>query len=137
MDWPLFLSAFLSATLLPGSSEAVLMLRLSGGGDPWPPVAVATAGNLLGSLVTYGIGRAGNRAVRAWRWLGVNEAGLARAERWFGRWGRPGLLLAWLPVVGDPLCLLAGLMRVELAIFVLLVGSGKALRYAALAWMVA
>ena len=136
MDWPLFLSAFLSATLLPGSSEALLTLRLQQVDDPVVPVAVATLGNLLGSLVTYAVGRAGNGAARAWRWLGVSDAGLARAERWFSRWGRPGLLLAWLPVVGDPLCLLAGLMRVGIGSFILLVGIGKAFRYLVLAWVV-
>jgi membrane protein YqaA with SNARE-associated domain len=136
MDWPLFVSAFLSATLLPGSSEALLTLRLQQVEDPVFPVIIATVGNLLGSLLTYAIGRAGNRAAHVWRWLRIDDADLARAERWFGRWGRPGLLLAWLPVVGDPLCLLAGLMRVGIVWFVVLVGVGKAFRYIVLAWAV-
>ena len=135
MDWTLFVSAFLSATLLPGSSEALLLVRL-GEGHPWlPAVVTATAGNLLGSLLTYGMGRAGNTALHS-RWLRIDVREVARAEAWFRRWGRPSLLLAWLPVVGDPLCLVAGLLRVRLASFAVLVGVGKLARYAFLAWLV-
>ena len=136
MDWSLFLSALLSATLLPGSSEALLLFRLGQGADPASLVAVATAGNLIGSLITYGFGRAGNTALHR-RWLRIDERQVARAEAWFDRWGRPSLLLAWLPVVGDPLCLVAGLLRAPLAWFVLLVGIGKLGRYAFLAWVAA
>ena len=136
MDWALFASAFLSATLLPGSSEALLLLKLDGG-QPWLPlVAVATAGNLLGSLVTYGLGRAGNLVLHR-RWLRIDEHQLARAEAWFKRWGLPSLLLAWLPIVGDPLCLVAGLFRVHPVPFVVLVGAGKLARYGFLAWLAA
>lgn len=134
MDWPLFLSALLSATLLPGGSEALLLYRLQQGGDSSWLVLSATSGNLLGSLVTYAMGRAGNAALHR-RWLRIDEAQVQRAERWFARWGRPGLLLAWLPVVGDPLCLVAGLLRVSVVWFVLLVGAGKLARYAFIAWV--
>ena len=58
-----------------------------------------------------------------------------RDRAWFARWGKPSLLLAWLPVVGDPLCLVAGLLRAPLAWFVVLVGIGKLGRYAFLAWL--
>jgi len=134
MDWSLFLSAFLSATLLPGGSEALLLLRLSDGGAWLPLVVTATLGNLLGSLLTYAMGRLGNAALHR-RWLRIDEADLRRAERWFARWGLPSLLLAWLPVVGDPLCLLAGLLRVSPTAFVVLVAVGKLARYAAIAWL--
>jgi len=135
MDWSLFASAFLSATLLPGSSEALLLFRISDGG-PWLSlVLVASAGNLLGSLLTYGIGRVGNSALHS-RLLRIDENDLRRAEVWFRRWGRPGLLLAWLPVIGDPLCLVAGLMRVAPLFFIVLVGVGKLARYIFLAWLV-
>ena len=134
MDWSLFLSAFLSATLLPGSSEALLLLRLSDGA-PWLPLVItATLGNLLGSLLTYGMGRLGNTVLHR-RWLRISEADLQRAERWFARWGLPSLLLAWLPVVGDPLCLLAGLLRVSPAAFAVLVAAGKFARYVTIAWL--
>ena len=133
MDWSLFASALLSATLLPGSSEALLLYRLGEGGGVLMPVLSAAAGNLLGSLVTYVMGRAGNTLLHR-RWLRVDEKDLARAEAWFKRWGLPVLLLAWLPVIGDPLCLFAGLLRVEPLRFVILVGLGKLARYAFLAW---
>lgn len=131
MDWTLFTSALLSATLLPGSSETLLVLRLQAGADPAVSLATATAGNLLGSLLTYAIGLAGNQVLHR-RWLRISERELARAERGFARWGLPVLLFAWLPVIGDPLCLLAGLLRVGWLPFVLLVGCGKLARYAAI-----
>ncbi len=133
MDWSLFLSALASSTLLPGGSEGLLLYRLHEGGDPWTLVAVATAGNVLGSLITYALGRAGNAAVHR-RWLRMDEQAVARAERGFARFGQPALLFAWLPVVGDPLCLVAGLLRSPLPSFVVLVSLGKGARYAALAW---
>ena len=129
MDWALFFSALLSATLLPGGSEALLLYRLHAGGDPVVLVAIATAGNVIGSLITYAIGRLGNRAIHQ-RWLGISAAQIDRAEQWFSRYGTPALLFAWLPVVGDPLCLVAGLLKSQLLCFTLLVTMGKLGRYA-------
>ena len=133
MDWTLFSSALLSATLLPGSSEALLLYRLGEGAAAHVAVLTATAGNLLGSLVTYTMGRGGNSLLHR-RWLRIDAHDLERAERWFNRWGIAVLLLAWLPVIGDPLCLLAGLLRVDMARFVILVGLGTLVRYAFIAW---
>ena len=134
MDWTLFGSALLSSTLFPGGSEALLLYRLHAGADPIAAVATATAGNVLGSLITYAMGRFGRQAVA--RRTVKTEAHMARAERWFSRWGRPSLLFAWLPVVGDPLCLVAGVLRVGVPVFLLWVTLGKLGRYAALAWLV-
>jgi len=133
MDWALFFSALISATLFPGGSEALLLYRLHEGGDALSLVLTATSGNVLGSLITYAMGRLGNEALHR-RWLRIPEEAVARAEAWFTRFGRPALLLAWLPVVGDPLCLVAGLLRCHLGIFLLLVTFGKLARYAILAW---
>ncbi len=135
MDWGLFLSALISSTLMPGGSEALLLYRLHEGGAPVALVLTATAGNVLGSLMTYAMGRLGNAALHR-RWLRMDEAAVARAERWFSRYGQPALLFAWLPFVGDPLCLVAGLLRSPLWLFVLLVSLGKAARYALLAWTI-
>lgn len=132
MDWALFGSALLSSTLFPGGSEALLLYRLHQGADPVATVASATAGNVLGSLVTYAMGRFGRRAVQRTE---KTERHVARAERWFARFGHPALLFAWLPVVGDPLCLIAGVLRVGVASFLVLVTLGKLARYAALAWV--
>jgi membrane protein YqaA with SNARE-associated domain len=132
MDWELFLSALISSTLLPGGSEVLLLYKLHAGGDPLALVLTATVGNVLGSLITYGMGRLGNEALHR-RWLRMSEKDVARAERWFDRFGQPALLFAWLPVVGDPLCLVAGLLRSQLAWFLILVSIGKLGRYAFLA----
>ena len=95
-------------------------------------VLIATVGNVLGSLITYAMGRLGNEAVHR-RWLRISEEQTARAESWFAKFGRPALLLAWLPVVGDPLCLAAGLLRCPIVSFLILVSIGKLVRYGVLA----
>lgn len=134
----LFLSAFTSATLLPGSSEAALLALLAAGqGDPALLWAGATAGNVLGSLANWGLGRVfAHRRDRPWFPLGPEAHD--RATGWFRRYGLWALLLAWVPVLGDPLTLVAGLLRVRLLPFLLLVSIGKAGRYAmilaAFAW---
>jgi len=133
MDWLLFGSALLSSTLFPGGSEAMLLYRLQQGADPLATVLIATAGNVLGSVITWGMGRFGRQALASSE---KAELQARRAENWFKRLGQPSLLLAWLPVAGDPLCLVAGVLRVPFLNFVLLVTAGKLARYAALAWLV-
>jgi len=132
MDWTLFFSALISSTLFPGGSEALLLYRLNEGGDTLALVLIATVGNVLGSLITYAMGRLGNEAIHK-RWLRISEQQTARAEIWFAKFGKPALLLAWLPVVGDPLCLAAGLLRCNILSFLVLVSIGKLLRYAVFA----
>jgi len=134
MDWTLFFSALISSTLMPGSSEALLLYKLHEGGNAIALVSVATAGNVLGSMITYGMGRLGNEAVHK-RWLRMDEIRVARAERWFTKYGQPSLLFAWLPIIGDPLCLVAGLLRSPIWTFLFLVTLGKFGRYAFLAWV--
>ncbi|MES0371551.1 MAG: YqaA family protein [Mariprofundaceae bacterium] len=133
MDWALFFSALVSSTLFPGGSEAMLLYLLNEGGDAIALVLIATVGNVLGSLITYGMGRLGNEAVHK-KWLRMDEAKVVRAEQWFGKYGTPSLLFAWLPIVGDPLCLAAGLLRSNILLFLILVTIGKVARYAFLAW---
>jgi len=132
MDWTLFFSALISATLFPGGSEALLLYRLNEGGDVMALVLIATAGNVLGSLITFAMGRLGNGALHR-KWLRISELRTAQAERWFAAYGKPALLLAWLPIVGDPICLAAGLLRCNLVSFLVLVSIGKLVRYAVLA----
>jgi len=132
MDWPLFFSALISSTLFPGGSEALLLYRLNECGSALALVAIATVGTVLGSLITYAMGRLGNEAIHK-KWLRISVDQTERAERWFGKYGKPSLLLAWLPIIGDPLCLAAGLMRTELVTFLLLVSIGKLARYSVLA----
>ncbi len=126
----LFLSAFLSATLLPGSSEAALVALLAlGEGSPMALGAVATAGNVLGSLATWALGRVGARW-RDRRWFPVGPVQYDRAVAWYARFGLWTLLFAWVPVVGDPLTLAAGALRAPLGPVLVLVTLGKAARYA-------
>ena len=125
----LFVSAFTSATLLPGSSEAALVTLLAlGRGDARLLVAVATAGNVLGSCVNWVLGRFFS-SFRDRRWFPVDERSYERAAAWFRRYGVWSLLLSWLPVIGDPLTAVAGALRVGFLRFVILVSLGKAARY--------
>lgn len=125
----LFISAFTSATLLPGSSEAVLLgLLVAGVGDPKTLVLVAFAGNLLGSILTYLMGRYAAQ-FKDQRWFPVSPAQFARAEAWYARYGWWSLFFAWVPVVGDPLTVVAGAMRTRIALVIVLVGLGKLGRY--------
>lgn len=129
----LFFSAFLAATLLPLQSEAVLVALLLGGAHAtWLLLVVATAGNVLGSLVNWLLGRSLER-YRQRRWFPVSEERLQQAQHWYARYGRWSLLLSWMPLIGDPLTLAAGVMREPLWRFLLLVGLAKAGRYAVLA----
>jgi membrane protein YqaA with SNARE-associated domain len=125
----LFTGAFLSATLLPGSSEAALIALLAAGtGDPATLIAVATSGNVLGSVVNWLIGRFFAH-FRDRRWFPAGERSYDRAVEWYGRYGIWSLLFAWLPVVGDPLTLVAGALRTDIRWFLLLVTIGKGARY--------
>lgn len=127
--WALFASAFLSATLVPMASEGVLAgLIAAGGHDPWALWGVATAGNVAGAVVNWGMGR-GLAHFQGRRWFPVSPERMERARAWFTRWGTWTLLLSWLPMVGDALTIVAGAMRVRLAVFVVLVAIGKAARY--------
>jgi len=132
MDWTLFFSALISSTLFPGGSEVLLLYRLNEGGEVMMLVLIAAVGNVIGSLITYAMGRLGNAAAHK-RWLRISAAQTARAELWFAKHGQLALLLAWLPIVGDPICLAAGLLRCSIITFLILVGIGKLARYAVLA----
>lgn len=128
----LFGSALIAATVLPGQSEAVLVtLALRDEQPLWALVAVASAGNVTGALINWWLGR-GIERFRDRRWFPVGPQALARAQAHYQRWGKWSLLLSWLPVIGDPLTLAAGLMREPLPVFLLLVALGKTARYLAL-----
>ncbi len=126
----LLVSAFLSATLLPGSSEAVLLGMLAAGqGSAIGLVAVASVGNIAGAVVNWAMGRY-LRLFRDRKWFPLKDATNPRAQVWFARFGVWSLLLSWVPVIGDPLTLVAGVMQVRLWRFLLFVSVGKVLRYA-------
>ena len=124
-------SAFTSATILPGTSEALLLALAAADAAPgWLLLVVASSANVAGSSVNWLIGRFLAARLRGTRWM-PDEAGLERAARWFRRWGKWSLLASWLPVVGDPLTLAAGPLRVRYPVFLVLVAIGKTARYAA------
>ena len=133
--YSLFLLSFLAATLVPIGSEWLLVtMLLSATSEPVAAVVVATAGNLLGAFSTYWVGRYGGDYLKR-RVLRLDEDKTRRAESFYARFGSYSLLLSFLPVVGDALCLIGGVLRVRFIRFSLLVASGKFARYAAVAWI--
>jgi membrane protein YqaA with SNARE-associated domain len=130
----LFALSFLAATLLPLGSEWLLVALLLNRHDPVAAVTVATAGNYLGACTTWLIGMyGGSWLVRTV--LRIDEAAENRARQLYARYGAWSLLFSWLPIVGDPLCLVGGVLRVGFGRFSLLVAAGKFSRYAAIAWL--
>ncbi len=129
----LCLAAFVGATLVPVSSEAAFVAAVAAGLAPSTALVWASLGNTLGCLVNYAMGRLARD--RVGDRLQASRGGRA-ALRWTERWGVPALLLSWLPVVGDPLTVAAGVGRVPLAWFVPLVAGLRVARYAALLWLV-
>ncbi len=130
----LFITGFIAATLLPASSEVLLLALFQQGLSPLLLWLSATAGNTLGSCVNWYLGREILRFQHR-RWFPVSSDSLQRAQQHFKRYGYWSLLFAWLPVVGDPLTFVAGILRMRFSVFVVLVLAGKGLRYAVLMWL--
>ncbi len=128
----LFLTALLAATLVPFSSEALLVgMQVSGGYPVAGLLAAASLGNTLGAVANWGLGR----FCLHWqdrKWFPVKARELDRASAWFNRYGIWSLLLAWVPIVGDPITLAAGVLRTRFLPFLLLVAISKTGRYAVL-----
>ncbi len=126
--WAVFLISFISATLLPlGSEPAVFAVVKANGALFWPTIMVATIGNTLGGIVDY--------------WMGFGAKRIFSRERethWFGwlqRYGAKTMLLAWLPGIGDPICTLAGWLRLPFWPSVAYMAIGKFLRYVWMTWL--
>ena len=130
----LFISGFVAATLFPASSEVLLVTLQQQGYTPWLLWLAATSGNTLGSCVNWWLGRELLRFQHR-RWFPVSEKALGRASRQFTRFGLWSLLFSWLPIVGDPLTLIAGVLRVRFWVFLVLVSLGKGARYGLLLWL--
>lgn len=124
----LFISAFLSATLLPLSSEFVLSTLLVKGLSPTLLITTATAANVLGSMLNYALGYWASSAVIN-KWLRISESDIRKAENRFKKYGLISLCFAWLPIIGDPLTVMAGLIKIHLGWFIVLVTAGKLIRY--------
>ncbi len=132
--WGLFISAFISSTLLPGGSEAMLLaLALSEHHSRESLLLVATLGNTLGGMTSWLLG---------W-WLAkrfpaasLQTPARQRAIERVRRWGSPVLLFSWVPVIGDPLCVAAGWLRVSPWLAMVMIALGKGARYGLLLWLV-
>jgi membrane protein YqaA with SNARE-associated domain len=132
--WSLFVSALLASTLLPGGSEAVLAyLATNTTHTPLTLLSVAAVGNTLGGMTSWGLG-----------WLialkyparGLVKPAHQQAVDRIQHWGSPALLLSWLPLVGDPLCVAAGWLRMHWLVSLLFIGVGKTARYAVLLYLI-
>ena len=128
-----FISAFLAATILPAQSEAVLAYHISTSPDALILlVIIATAGNVSGAVVNWWLGIFSTRFQHK-KWFPVNPEKLARAEQHYRRYGRYLLLLSWVPFIGDPITVIAGVLREPLWSFILLVTLAKSGRYIVIA----
>ncbi|SDK01721.1 membrane protein YqaA, SNARE-associated domain [Billgrantia gudaonensis] len=121
--------SLVSATLLPGGSEVWLARLWCRGEHVLMLWAVATFGNTLGSLINVTLGRYARR-FQDRRWFPASREGLVRAERWYRRFGEWSLLASWAPIVGDPLTVLAGVLRLPWWRALLLIALAKGSRYA-------
>lgn len=123
----LFFIAFISATLLPMGSEAFLLFNLSSGHNIYLVLLVATFGNTLGSIVNYGIGFKGEKYLLSKKIL--KEKHLIKSKNYFDKYGGYSILLSWLPVIGDPITFVAGVLKYNFKKFLLLVFLAKGMRY--------
>lgn len=127
----LFSASFLAATVLPFSSEVMLLGMLTTGADSRLLLISAASGNTLGAAVNWCLGRY-LLHYQDRRWFYFKPEQVGRSQRWFNRYGVWSLLFAWLPLGGDILTFIAGVMKVNFWLFLLLVALGKTARYLAL-----
>ena len=130
----LFSISFLASTVLPLGSEWLLVMMLANGYEPGSTVATATFGNYLGAVTTYLVGLYGGNWLIE-KVLRVSPFQQERARNHYRRYGVYSLIFSWLPIIGDPLCMVAGMLRVRFGLFTLLVVFGKLVRYAATAFI--
>ena len=125
----LFLSSFLAATLIPAQSEAFLSFQLaSNKEDLTYLILLATSGNVLGALVNWYLGKCFTHHKEK-KWFPITADKLAKGEKYYKKYGRISLLLSWMPIIGDPITLVAGILKEPLWSFLILVTIAKGLRY--------
>ena len=125
----LFAISFLAATILPFSSELTLSgLVATSNYDNLLLLIVASFGNVLGSVVNWALGLYSINLTTK-KWFPFKETQIEKSSKWFRKFGKWSLLFAWVPVVGDPLTLVAGILRVRFLDFIILVAIGKVSRY--------
>mgnify|MGYP003705897217 CR=1 FL=1 len=125
----LFASSFIAATIFPAGSEVVLAtLNIAGNHDKFLLLTIATIGNVLGALVNWFIGYYLIK-FKDRKWFPLKKKQLKKYSNIYQKWGIWSLLFAWMPIIGDPLTVIAGIFRTNIWLFLLLVTIGKAGRY--------
>jgi len=135
----LFAGSFLASTLVPGGVEGILYLMVKDGHYTFLSLLLtASAGNTLGGIFTWWIGLVLFRGLSASHWqrridrlFKLEDKPMKRVKQW----GAPILLLSWMPVIGDPLCLAAGYLRINFWLCALMIAIGKSARYLILLWI--
>ena len=125
----LFISSFLSSTILPGHSELILTTFIFL--KKYPIIDLiffASIGNILGSILNWYIGYFLTN-LKDRKWFPIDKSQLTRASSWFFKYGKWTLFLSWVPIIGDPLTIIAGIFRVPIYIFILIVSLAKTMRY--------
>ncbi|MCL1141809.1 YqaA family protein [Shewanella gaetbuli] len=131
--WLMFSGAFLAATLLPGGSEILLIGLLTNNSEPWLALLiVASVGNTLGAMTSYYLGRAGRFAKSP---KDFENKHYQRALNWFERYGVWALLLSWMPLIGDILCLIAGWLKLPVMSSTIMILIGKTVRYSLIVFL--
>lgn len=124
----LFIVSFLAATLVPLGSEIFVVIMAVSGYNPLFTLAIATTGNTLGAITNYYVGKCGTNFILS-RYIQVDSEKRQNVERIYQKWGSPILFFSWVPVVGDPLTVVAGGFNLNLYVFTFWVVLGKAFRY--------
>lgn len=131
----LFAAAFAAGSILPVQSEAVLVgMLLLGHWSVWMLILVASIGNTAGTVINWYLGKTLEH-YKDRKWFPANAEQLARAHHWYDKYGRASLLLSWVPIFGDGLTVIAGVMEERLSVFSAIVFAGKAARYIILAYL--
>jgi membrane protein YqaA with SNARE-associated domain len=132
--WLVFFSGLLSSTLLPGNSEAIFSIALINEPDIALTLLIAvTTGNTIGGIISWGMGRLIAIRYPAEQLTGHNHT---KALKTIQRWGSPALLLSWIPIIGDPLCVAAGWLKTSPIMSFIYISIGKLIRYAMLIWLI-
>ena len=130
----LFFSALIAATVFPAQSEMVLVYLVQQAAHPvWALVVVASIGNVLGSVINFALGYSVHR-FKDRRWFPASPKQMDRAQAFYAKWGRYSLLASWVPIIGDPITVVAGVLRDRFLIFLILVAIAKSGRYVVLAY---
>ncbi len=128
----LFLVSFLASTILPFGSEGIVVLLVSRGFDFFTVVLVASVGNFLGACTSYYLGLKGRNYIN---YLRISQEDIEKAENIFSKYGYYALLFTWLPLIGDALTVVSGLLRFKFSIFAIFVFAGKFMRYLIVAFL--